>query len=152
MMASGLALLAIGMSLICVGVARGSFGHSVSGTAVTMISLFVIALHRVHRWIRDTARERTDLADARKDAEAQERKYFALQAAIENEGVRMRRDMNSERHAIAMTLAKERRVMEEQFEQRRLELTQKAFREGVMMERDGHLRPEKIAALLQFPS
>lgn len=150
---TGITLLAGGLAAGTSGAIRGETAHSIGGACLTTIALTLIALTAIRTWIINTRHEREDLAIARREAEAQERKYFALQAALESEMGRLNRDMNAERARIAQTLIVEREAMENEFERRRLEVTKEAFREGVYMERAGLLKPDAPtpANLIQFP-
>lgn len=154
MLTAGVPLLAAGLVLCVSGAIRGSLPHSLGGTSLTMVALTLIALALIRSWVIDTRHEREDLAAARRDAEAQERKFFALQAAQESEMARFNRDMNVERARITKMLFVEREAMQAQFDEERLQLSKDAFRMGVEMERSGALKPDKAAApdnLIPFP-
>lgn len=147
--AAGIAIVTVGLTLSFSGDGRGNFGFSLTAAACTLIILMCI-----HAWVVDTSEERAGLTRAVREAAAQERKAFALQAANEAEMARLRRDMNAERAAITRTLHVERAAMEAEFEERRLEVSKAAFREGVLMERSGMLKPDvetPPANLIQFP-
>jgi E3 ubiquitin-protein ligase DOA10 len=151
---AGIALLAAGLALCTSGAIRDSLPHALGGTCLTTVALTLIALTLIRQWVSDTRHERKDLAAARHDAEAQQRKFFALQAANEGEMARFKRDMNMEKARIVETLRVEREAMRAQFEEERLQVSQNAFRMGVEMERSGALRavkPVQLDNLIPFP-
>lgn len=134
---------------------RDDMPHSLSGTSLIIAASTLIALTLIRAWVVDTRQEKEELADQRRSAAAQERKYFALQAALEGEMTRMRQDINAEQARITQTLAVEREAMQAKLEEDRLELSKEAFRAGVEMERAGLLKPEEPehpANLIPFPS
>jgi hypothetical protein len=136
------------------GISRNDVPRSLGGTCLIVTAVTLIAMLLTHRWIVDTREERRSLALAQQEAEAERRKYFALQAALESEMGRLTRDMNADRHRIATTLVTEREKMHADFEERRLQVTTEAFRTGVQMERAGMLRPDEPvmpANLIRFP-
>lgn len=96
--------------------------HAVGGGFLTLTGLTVIALVLLHRWITDTADERRSLAAAERSTQAERARYFAAQAALENEQGRLNRDMAAERAALTARLEAERQAMAAEFEEKRAEL------------------------------
>ncbi|MFD9445015.1 hypothetical protein [Streptomyces sp. NPDC060001] len=154
MAAAGAALLTGGLSVGIHGVVRGDIPHALGGIALGFTGLFVIALVAIRRWICDTSIERRDLAQARREADAEHHTYIAARADLESEMTRLNRDMNTERRRIATALLADRRALEAEFEDKKLQVEGEAFRLGVRMERAGMLKPDEQPAppnLIQFP-
>lgn len=154
MAAAAAVLMAGGIALSGHGVIRGHATCSTAGTSLVVTALTLAALTVIRRWIGDAREERRDLATARREADAEQRKYFALQAALEGEMTRLHRDMATEREHVAATLATEREALHAELEENRLQITTEAFRTGVEMERAGMLKPDAPAAvanLIPFP-
>lgn len=152
--ATGIALLAAGLSASGYGVATQATPHSLAGVCLTVTALTLIALTCIRAWIVNTSAERDQLIEARSDAEAERRRYFAAQAALEGEMTRLTRDMAADRARAAAKLLADRTAMEAEFEENRLQLQTEAFRTGVQMERSGMLKPETPALptnLIPFP-
>lgn len=150
---AGAVLLAGGMTVCGYGAARGDLPAALGGTCLVVIAVTLLALAVIRTWITDAASERRELASARREADADRRKHFAGQAALECEMTRLNRDMAAERARIAATLIAEREAMRAELEERRLQITTEAFRTGVEMERAGMLRPDAPLPpnLIQFP-
>lgn len=152
--AAGTALLAGGLAFSGHGVLHGHASCSTAGIAIVVTALTLIVLTVIRKWIGDAREERRDLATSRREADAEQRKYFALEAALEGETTRLRRDMALEQAQNAATLAVEREAMNAQLEEQRLQIATEAFRTGVEMERAGMLKPDAPAIpanLIQFP-
>jgi hypothetical protein len=152
--AAGTALLAGGLAFSGHGLIRSHATCSMAGIAIVVTALTLIALAVIRKWIGDARDERRDLATARREADAEQRKYFALQAALEGETTRLRRDMALEQAQNAAALIAEREAMQAQLEEQRLQIATEAFRTGVEMERAGMLKPDAPAIpanLIQFP-
>lgn len=151
--AAGAALLTGGLAVCGYGAIRSDLPPALGGTCLVVTALTLIALAIIRTWTRDAAAERRELAEARHEAEAERRKHFAGQAALECEMTRLNRDMAAERARIAATLIAEREAMRAELEERRLQITTEAFRTGVEMERAGMLRPDAPLPpnLIQFP-
>lgn len=152
--AAGAALLAGGLAFSGHGVISGHAHCSMAGVALVVTALTLMTLAIIRKWIGDARDERRDLATARREADAEQRKYFALQAALEGEMTRLRRDMAIEQAQNAATLSAERAAMQAELEEQRLQIATEAFRTGVEMERAGMLKPEAPAAppnLIPFP-
>lgn len=150
----GAALLAGGLAFSGHGLIRSHPSCTVAGVPIVVTALTIIALTVIRKWIGDTREERRDLAAARREADAEQRKYFALQAALEGETTRLRRDMALEQAQNAATLTAEREAMNDQLEEQRLQIATEAFRTGVQMERAGMLKPDAPTApanLIPFP-
>lgn len=151
--AAGAALLAGGLLTSARGVMRSDVPCSLGGASLIVAALILIALAAIRTWIGDARDERRELAASRHQSDAEQRRYFALQAALNGEMTRLTRDMALERARIAATLIAEREAMDREFEERRLDDQKEAFRTGVEMERAGMLKPDTPvpANLIQFP-
>lgn len=152
--AAGAALLAGGLAFSGHGVLSSHASCSMAGIAIIVTALTLITLTVIRKWIGDARDERRDLATARREADAEQRKYFALQAALEGETTRLRRDMALEQAQNAATLITERAAMQAELEEQRLQISTEAFRTGAEMERAGMLKPDAPAVpanLIQFP-
>jgi hypothetical protein len=151
--AVGAALLAVGLPTVGYGVLRGDLPTSLGGTCLVATALVLIALALIRAWITNVAAERRELAEARREADAERRKHFAGQAALECEMTRLNRDMAAERARITHMLITERAAARAALEEERLQITTEAFRTGVEMERAGMLKPDAPlpANLIPFP-
>ena len=151
--AAGTALLSVGLAASGYSAAYDALPQALGGMALVVIGATLIALSFIRTWMTDTSAERKDLADARRDADAERRKHFAAQAAFECERTRHNRGIAAERARVAATLAAEREAMRAQFEEERLQLQTEAFQTGVEMERAGALKPDAPtpANLIPFP-
>lgn len=151
--AAGVTLLAGGLAMGIHSVLRADTPRALLATTVALIGLTVVRLVCARAWITDTRDERREAATARKEADEQKMKFFALEAALESEATRMHRDLIAEQARNAAMLAAERSAMQAEFEARRLEEAQDAFLTGVEMERSGALKPDTPvpANLIQFP-
>lgn len=152
--AAGIALLAAGMTVSAHAAFRGDTPRSLGGLCLVVAALTLIALALAHSWVSDTTTERQELAEARRQAESERRRFFAAQAALEGEMTRLNRDMAADRARIAATLLAEREAMQAEFEEDRLQVSTEAFRSGVEMERAGLLKPDatlSAANLIPFP-
>jgi hypothetical protein len=133
---------------------RSDVPCSLGGTSLVIAALTLIALAVIRTWIGDVRDERRELADSRRQADAEQRRYFALQAALNGEKTRLTRDMALERARIAATLIAEREAMGREFEERRLDEQKEAFQAGIDMERAWRtVKPDTPipANLIQFP-
>lgn len=147
-------LLTSGFAAIIHSVSTDNVAASIGGACLVMVALTVTVCVLVRHWIVDTNTERAILAAAQHEAQAERSRYFAAQAALENEMGRLNRDMAAERARIARSLAAEQAKLRAQFEEERAELAAEAFRTGVEMERAGMLKPgaEKTqGVLIRFP-
>ncbi|MBD9723514.1 hypothetical protein PV755_18925 [Streptomyces caniscabiei] len=151
---AGGVLLTSGLALSGHGFVHDHTTCSIVGMGLIVTALTVIALTVIRVWIGDAREERRELTLARKEADAEQRKYFAAQAALESEMTRLHRDVAAERAAAEAALAVERAALYAELEEERLEITKDAFRTGVEMERSGMLKagaPAALANLIQFP-
>lgn len=152
--AAGTILLTAGLTASAHGALTEDVPRSLGGVCLTTTALTLIALARIRSWVFSTNNEREQLAEARREAEAERRRFFAAQAALEGETTRLTRDVSVERARIAATLATEREAMRAEFEKNRLQVATEAFRSGVEMERAGLLKPDAPtpqANLIPFP-
>ena len=142
-----------GFALTARGVLRSDLDNAVGGTCLTLVAVTTIALACVRRWIVDTREERRILAAAQREAERERSRYFAAQAALENEQGRLNRDMAAERQRIAAQLVKEREAMRIEFEEKRADLIAETMEATVRMFHAGKFAPETAATgqLIHFP-
>lgn len=147
-------VLAIGAAVITRSVDDDDIAESIGGACLVMVSLSTVICVLVRHWVTNTSEERQVLAAAQREAQGERSRYFAAQAALENERARLTRDMAAERARNTATLAAERDKMQAEFEEQRAQLASEAFRTGVEMERAGMLKPGQQPAcgnLIQFP-
>lgn len=153
-MATAAGILVSGFAVIIRSASGDNVAGSIGGACLVMSSLTIIALLFVRHWVIGTSEERRILAACQRQAQEEKQRYFAAQAALENEMGRLTRDMAAERAANRAALAEERRRMRAQFEEERNQLAADAFRTGVEMERSGALKkttPTQAANLIPFP-
>jgi hypothetical protein len=151
--AAGAAVLLGGLSIVLYGILRNDLARSVGGGCVAIAALALIALVIIRRWIVDTQAERLVLSEARRKADAEGVRYFALEAALENERGRLTRDMAAERAALVVRMKAERDALETEFEERRAAIIVQTMEDIVLMMRSGKFAPEASAPgnLIQFP-
>ena len=149
---AGTALVA-GLAVVLYGTLRDDLARALGGTCVTLTALTVIALVLIRRWIVDTSEERRILAAAQREAERERSRYFAAQAALENEQGRLTRDRATERLADAARLKVERDAIAADFENRRGALIAETMEATMRMVRGGKLAPDAPASgtLIPFP-
>lgn len=142
-----------GLTLTGDGVLTEDLPRVVAGTCLATAALVIAALLLVHRWVVDTADARKALAAAQREAERERSRYFAAQAALENEQGRLNRDMAAARANLAARLAAERQAMEDEFEERRGDVINEAMEATVRMFNRGKFAPDaaRAANLIQFP-
>ncbi|MET7458473.1 hypothetical protein ABZT03_43025 [Streptomyces sp. NPDC005574] len=142
-----------GLITVLHGTYRSDLDHTVGGTCLTLTALTTIALVFIRKWITDTSDERRILAAAQRSAEAERARYFAAQAALENEQGRLRQDITAERHANAVRLKTEREALANEFEAKRGELAAESMEVAVRLVCGKKLDPRQIATakLIQFP-
>lgn len=142
-----------GLGICASGAIYEDTSRALGGTVLTITALTITALAYIRSWVTDTSDERRNLAAAQHRVEEEERRYFALKAAIEGEHMRLTRDMAADRARTTAQLAAERTAMHAEFEEQRLQVAKEAFRTGVEMERAGMLKPETPtpANLIPFP-
>ncbi|WP_327671905.1 MULTISPECIES: hypothetical protein [unclassified Streptomyces] len=145
--------LLAGLAATLYGALRHQISVSFGGGSLVVTALTLLSLILVRHWINDTRTERAALAAAQREAEAERSRYFAAQAALENEQGRLHRDLLAERAGIAATLSAGEAKLRSELEEERAQLTSEAFRTGVEMERAGMLRkPEQRRNnLIRFP-
>lgn len=131
-----------GLAVVLYGTLRDDLARAVGGTAVAFTALTVLALILLHRWIADTSDERRILAATQRESVAERSRYFAAQAALENEQGRLNRDMAAERAALAARLQAEREALAAEFEEQRATLIAETMEATVLMIRDGKLAPD----------
>lgn len=146
-------ITAAGFAVILHSTMRGNAAGSIGGTCLVMAALTLIVLTVIRRWVVDTREERRTLATATQQAQAEQTRYIAVQAALESERGRLTRDAAADRAHTAARLAAERKAMESEFEEQRARLAAESFRTGVEMERSGALKPQPHATgnLIRFP-
>ncbi|MFG2637843.1 hypothetical protein ACGFX8_29090 [Streptomyces sp. NPDC048362] len=150
---AGLGTLA-GIGTTLLGVLHHDLPMVVGGTCSALTTLVIFALVLVHRWITDTSDERRVLAASQRAAQSQRDHYFAARVALENEQCRLRQEMNTERHHIATTLAKEWEAMSAAFEEKRATLIAETMEATVLMYRNGEFAPAtpSTGQLIPFPT
>lgn len=147
------AAMAGGLSVIVYGIIRNDPARSLGGACLAITALTLISLTVLRRWIVDTSDERRILDAARRHAEAERSRYFAAQAALENEQGRLNRDMAAERLSLAVRLQVERETMAADFEEKRATLISETMEATVRMVHGGKLAPKRLPScnLIQFP-
>ena len=130
-----------GIGLTLHGVWRDQPAHSLAGVVLSMIALTVIILTTVHHWVTDTSTERTALAAAQREAQAERARAFAAQAALENEQGRLYRDLAAER------------AMQQEFEDSRSQLVADAMETLASWVVSGKVCPptRETGNLIRFP-
>ncbi|MFI2761327.1 hypothetical protein ACH5A3_21035 [Streptomyces echinatus] len=147
-------LLTSGFAAIIRSSSNDNVAGSIGGACLVMVALTITICVLVRHWIVNTNTERAILAAAQREAQAERARYFAAQAALENEQGRLNRDMAAERARIARSLIAQEAKLRTKFEEERAELAAEAFRTGAEMERAGMLKPgaEKArGVLIRFP-
>lgn len=142
-----------GISVLSHGVATVNAAHAIGGGCLSIIALMAASMVLLRSWIMDTANERRVLAAAQQSAAAERSRYFAAQAALENEMGRLNRDIAEERRRIAAQLLAEREAMQQEFEERRATLISETMEATVLMFRAGKFDPDQSlhGKLIQFP-
>ncbi|GAB2731409.1 hypothetical protein [Streptomyces bullii] len=142
-----------GLPVLIYGIWSNDTARSLGGACLIMSGLVLVALVLIRRWIVDTSEERRALAAALRDAQAEKARYFAAQAALENEQGRLNRDMNVERMRIAKQLLTEREAMRVEFEEQRAALIAETMEAAFLMMRNRKSPSEPPAQcnLIQFP-
>lgn len=149
--AAGVMLGGIGLTLH--GVWRDQPAHSLAGVVLSMIALTVIILTVVHHWVTDTSTERTALAAAQREAQAERARAFAAQAALENEQGRLYRDLAAECAKNRARLEVDRAIMQQEFEDARSQLAADAMEILASWVEDGKVCPPEPGTgnLIPFP-
>jgi hypothetical protein len=150
-MAAG--ILISGFAIIISSTFTDNVAGSIGGACLVMVALTIIICVLVRHWISNTELERTALAAAQREAQAQRATYQAAQCALENEQGRLNRDVAAERARITAALLATEAKLRADFEEERAQLAAEAFRTGAEMERAGMLRPdaEVRGNLIPFP-
>lgn len=143
-----------GFTVTLHGAYRNQPAHSLAGVCITMISLTALILIAIHKWTTDTSTERIALGAAQREAQAEQARYFALQASQEVEMGRLRQDINAERARIAEQLRVERQAMEDEFAQERGELSADAMNILTTWIVQGKVSPpeRQTGNLIRFPN
>jgi membrane protein implicated in regulation of membrane protease activity len=151
--ATAVVVLAAGFAVIIRSASAHNPAGSIGGACLVMTGLSLIILIFVRRWVTDTSAERRNLAVAQREAQSEQSRYFALQAAAENERCRLSADMAAERARIAATLKAEREKLRAEFEGNRAKELAEAFQTGAEMERAGAFKRKQQPRgnLLKFP-
>lgn len=153
--ATAAGILTAGFGIIIHSTSHDDVAGSIGGACLVMVALTITICVLVRHWVVNTSTERSILAAATREAQAQRAMYQAAQCALENEMGRLNRDMAAERARIASTLATERAKMRAEFEALHDQDMTDAFQTGVQMERAGMLKPgafqPKRGNLIQFP-
>lgn len=152
--AAAVGILIVGFAVIIRSTMQDHVAGSIAGACLVMSGLTITVLVLCRHWIMDTRDERRVLAAAQRQADGERTRYIAVQAAFENEQVRLKRDMAAERARMAATLAAERKAMAAEFAETRATEMSDAFRAGAEMERAGMLKPARATTpgnLIQFP-
>lgn len=139
---AGTLVLAGGVSIILYGILRNDLARALGGACLAMTALTLVALIAIRRWVTDTSDERRVLAAAQRHAEGERSRYFAAQAALENEQGRLNRDMAAERAALTTRLMAEREAVAAEFEERRAALIAETMEATVLMIHNNKLAPE----------
>jgi len=139
-----------GCGLVLLGVALDDIARTLGGAVLIMTAAILLFLVAVRRWTTDTQAERTRLAEATHEAEAEHMRYVAAQAALAVERQRIRRDAAAERERNAARLATERKAMRDQFEDERDKLICRTMEQTVHLVRAGLLddKPTKDAKVI----
>ncbi|MFE9921623.1 hypothetical protein ACFYQA_08570 [Streptomyces sp. NPDC005774] len=151
--ATAIGILICGFAVIVQNTSRDNVAGSIGGACLVMAGLALGSLTFVRRWVCDTSDERRVLAAAQREAQGERSRYFAAQAALENEQGRLTRDMAADRARLTATLTVEREKMQAEFEGSRAQELSEAFQTGVEMERAGMLKRSRPPRgnLLKFP-
>lgn len=125
--------------------------HTISGMMLLLAASTFLILSRVRAWIGDNRAERERLRDEGDKLADQRTRYFAAQAALECERDRIRADLRASQIAAEQTLADERDAMQQEFDDKRAELTRSTFQTAVEMVQDGLLEPGETTGARVIP-
>lgn len=152
MAAAAAAVVLVGLAATLYGLAYGDLPRSIAGLGLTTVGLIVIALIMIRRWVTDTRAERSLLAASQREAQAERARYFAAQAALENEQCRLNQDMAAARRALDVRLKAEREAIAQDFERQRSDLIAETMEATFQMIRGDKLAAERATGrLIQFP-
>ncbi|MFZ3556423.1 MULTISPECIES: hypothetical protein [unclassified Streptomyces] len=145
--------LLAGPALIATGVLTSRPASALAGVAMAMVGLTLTILLVVRGWVTNTSADRARLAQDQREAREEKARYFAAQAALENEQARLHRDLRGERAALARRIKAEREALAAEFEERRAELISETMEATVRMFHDGKFAPssETGGTLIEFP-
>ncbi|NEY33030.1 hypothetical protein GTU99_12650 [Streptomyces sp. PRKS01-65] len=151
--ATAVVVLAAGFAMIIRSAATHNPAGAIGGACLIMVGLTLAILIVVRHWITDTSAERRALAEAQREAQSQQTRYIAAQAAMEVEHGRRTREIEAERARLAATLKAERQKMQAEFEGTRAKELSEAFQTGAEMERAGVFKRQQQPRgnLLRFP-
>lgn len=152
--ATAVGLLLAGFAVILRSATLHNPAGSIGGACLVMTGLTLAILIFVRRWICDTRDERRILADTQRQAQAEQGRYLALQAAQVNEMGRLTQERKAERARNAAILTAEREKLRAEFENTRAKELSEAFQTGAEMERAGVFKKRQQPVrgnLLTFP-
>lgn len=152
--ATAVGLLLVGFAVILRSATLHNPAGSIGGACLVMTGLALAILIFVRRWICDTRDERRALADAQRQAQAEQTRFIALEAAQTNEMGRLSQERKAERARNAAILKAEREKLRAEFANTRTKELSEAFQTGAEMERAGVFRKRQPPArgnLLTFP-
>ncbi|MYZ37517.1 MULTISPECIES: hypothetical protein [unclassified Streptomyces] len=119
-----------------------------------MIALTLIALVSIRKWTTDTHAERGRLAEAMREADTERGRSVAVQAAMEVERARIRRDAAAELERMEARLRAERQAIRDQLEEERARMACESLGIAFRMIKAGLLedRPaEEHGKVIGFP-
>lgn len=149
---AGAALLAAGLPVTAHSSLHHDTARAVGGLCLIVTALFAIGMVFGRTWMRDTRDERRDLARARQAASEEHHTYIAAKALLECEQIRLNRDLNAERRALAVRLTAEREALAAEFEERRSALIAETVEATILMVRSGKPAPGQSSGnLIPFP-
>lgn len=142
-----------GISLILYGVARDDLACALGGASVTTVTLTLVTLTAIRRWITDTQAERSRLAESIRSATDERTRYIAAQASIEMERQRLSRDAAADRAQTHAVLAAERAKMQDDFDDQRAQLVCDTLEAGVelMRKHKAAEATQERARVIAFP-
>lgn len=124
---------AAGITLGLYGIAQDDLAYALGGASLTTLTLTLLTLTAIRRWITDTQAERAQLAEAIRSATDERTRYIAVQASVEMERQRLSRDAAAERAQTAAILVAERAKMRDEFDDQRAQLVCDTLEEGVKL-------------------
>jgi hypothetical protein len=130
-----------GLSVVLYGTLNNDVTRTIGGTCITIVALTIVALILLRHWIVDTSEERRILGAAQRAAQAERARYFAAQAALENEQGRLHQDMAAERASLTARLQAEREAMAAEFEEQRASLVAETMEATFLMFHNGKFAP-----------
>ncbi|MEU9640885.1 hypothetical protein [Streptomyces sp. NPDC048188] len=152
--ATAVGLLLAGFAVILRSATLHNPAGSIGGACLVMTGLSLACLVFLRRWVCDTRDERRALADTQRQAQAEQTRFLALQAAQVNEMGRLTQERKAERARNAAILKAEREKLRAEFANTRAKELAEAFQTGAEMERAGVFKKRQQPArgnLLTFP-